>query len=156
MPTYTIRQKIIQALYLVIATTVDPDTNAPVWNNILKENLDDISNEQLPAVGLSEGDEEVLDELYPSITKKLSVFIEFRFENKYGVDIYESFNYYLGVLQKILFTEKNLAGYSYDIQEVGNTPRIVDRNDELPGGVIMIDIYYKHINGNPFASIYGA
>ena len=146
----TIRQRIVEALYAILPTITDPDDNTKiVFNNVLRDNLDGVDVDQLPAVGVDEGEEEVVDYINPFVGKKLRVYVEFRFEND-GVDVYERFNYYLGVLQNALLDNHNLAGLSYDVQEVGNSPRIADRDDTLPGGVLMIDIYYRHLNGNPF------
>lgn len=157
-PKLTIRQRIIDNLFGYLENMTDPNTGTPVWNNILKENLDDIDALQLPAVGLEEGDETVTDVMFPCIMKTLRVFVEFRFENllnggEKGVDVYTKFNYYLGVLQSRLFNDKTLGGLAYDIQEVANTPRIADRTDPRPGGALIIDIRYKHNNTNPYDSL---
>jgi len=150
MANNTIRQNIIGYLYDLLKATADPVTGLALFNNVLKENLDDIDATQLPAVGMEEGEEEVIGEMYPCITKRLSIAVDFKFENKRGVDVYDEFNYYLGVLQNTLFVDRTMGSNGYDIQERGNAPQIMDRNDKRPGGVMYLEVYYKHRTADPY------
>jgi hypothetical protein len=150
----TIRQQLIDALYAKIGECKDPDNaDGLVWNLVTRNNLDDVEVTQMPAVGIEEGEEEVFDQMWPVLHKRLPVFIEFRFQNEYGVDVYDKFNYYLGVLQRTLLPEKNLGGIAYDLQERGNAPRIVDKNDNFPGGVLILELLYKVRNDDPYTKL---
>lgn len=153
MAAKTIRQQILAYLETLMKDMTDPETDDRVWNNVVKENLDDLDAVQLPALGIEEGDEEPTSVMNPCILKTLRVFIEFRFENKIGVDVYDQFNYYLGILQYRLLPDNTVGGFAYDIKEAGNSPRIVDRNDPRPGGVLILDIHYRHRRDNPYVAV---
>lgn len=153
MALKTVRQNIIDSLYSRMDNMTDPETGEVIWNSVLKDDLEGVEFTQLPALGLYEGDEDTTDVMWPCLLKTLRVFIEFKFGNDIGIDVYDRFNYYLGVLQKTLLVDKNVGGYAYDIQEAGNTPRIVDRNDPLPGGVLIVDIRYRVRNDSPYQII---
>lgn len=153
MSTKTIRQQIIDALFARIEGLQDYDTSALVFNTVGKFELGDLNFDQLPACSLYEGEEATDDNVNQWITKILRVFVEFRYNHDTGLDVYDEYNYYLGQLLYGLMQEKRLgtAPYlNYDIQEVSNSPRISDRNDDMPGGVVILDIFYRIGNYNPF------
>jgi hypothetical protein len=152
----TVRQRIIGELYDRLANCRDPTTGNLVFNKVVKEDLDETSAQELPIVGFEESEETQAEYLYPFVRKQLSISVEYRFANKKGVDVYDEFNYYLGVLQKTLLTVQNGTGawaYAEDVSEVGNTPRIVSRNDNRPGGCLVLLIKYRHYNGDPYRGI---
>lgn len=153
MASKTVRQNIIDSLYTIVSEMVDPEDLTSIWNNYLKDNLDDIDYAQLPAVGIEEGDEEVEAMMWPCVQKVLKVYIHFKFSVKEGLDVYNTFNYYLGIMQYHLFKDLTVGGYAYNIKEVGNAPEIIDYNDNLPGGVLMVEIYYKHRHDDPYTAL---
>jgi hypothetical protein len=65
-----------------------------------------------------------------------------------GVDPQRKFAYYLGHLQKVVFSDHTAGGIVYDVQEVGST-RSFSRSDDTPVGVLMADIFYRHRRDDP-------
>jgi hypothetical protein len=151
MATKTIRQLWIEEIYRILREMTYPEEGT-VWQKVLRSDLEDIDVTELPACAVDEGDEERLENMFPFVQKCTKIFIEFRFENKRGTDPYDKFNFYLGLLQKALFNDRTLGGYAYNIDEIGNSPRIVDRGDTRPGGVLMLEIYWKVRNTDPYTN----
>ncbi len=154
--TLTIRQQIVNALFEKLeALSRYDDPSSLVFNSVGRFELGDISYHQLPAVSLYEGEEATDDNTNQWITKILRVFIEFRFAHQTGLDVYDEYNYYLGELLYGLMQQRKLGVaphyLNYDIQERGNSPRIADRNDDQPGGVLILDVYYRIGNYNPYS-----
>jgi hypothetical protein len=150
-PPKTIKQQIITNLYgLLPGMEVD---GRRVWNLITKErDLASATNLEMPAVGIEVGDEETIDLLWPCLNKRVRVFIPFKFSPVMGLDVYDTFDYYLGLLQYRLLADKSIAGLAIDIHEAGNSPEIADRQDPRPGGVLYVDILYRVRNDDPYRS----
>ena len=150
-PPRTIKQQIIANLYALLpGMQVD---GRRVWNLVTKErDLSTTANLELPAVGIETGDEETIDVMWPCLNKRLRVFIPFKFSPTMGLDVYDTFDYYLGLLQHRLLVDKTIGGLAIDIHEAGNSPEIADRQDPRPGGVLYVDILYRVRNDNPYLS----
>lgn len=150
-PPKTVKQLIVANLYgMLPGMTVD---GKRVWNLVTKErDLNTVQALELPAVGIEVGEEETIDVMWPILNKRLRVFIPFKFSNTAGLDVYDTFDYYLGLLQHRLLSDKTIGGLAIDIHEAGNSPEIADRQDQRPGGVLYVDILYRVRNDDPYRS----
>lgn len=149
----TVRQTMLDALFDKLKNMQDPHTGIPLWNGVVRGGLEDVETTTMPVVGMEESDEEVMDVTWPQLHRRLSVIVAFVFQRKHGEDVYDKFNYYLGALQYWILQDRQLGGVSYDVQEVSNSPRIVDKSDNYPGGQLLIDLYYKVRNDNPYSKL---
>lgn len=107
----------------------------------------------VPCFSMQQGPEQTIETLYPSITKIMTVYFEFRFQRILNVDSLVTFHYYLGKLQARLFGTRDnitLGGLALDVQEIGNNPEIDDQDDPMPGGLLMAQVKYRHYNGDPY------
>jgi hypothetical protein len=154
-PVRTIRQQVLDALFEQLKTARDPSTGEPVFNRVAKEDLDILEAQEFPAAGIEEGEEEVAEDAWPCVRKRLTVFVEFRFHNKRGVDVFDDFNYYLGIVQKTLLyrTESNGLLLADAISEAGSVPRIADRSDNRPGGCLVLSVQYRHVTHDPYVRL---
>lgn len=150
MHEQTIREKILDQFEILLETMQD-DNGDPLWNYNERGNLDALTNIQLPAMGMEEGDEEIISQIGSKIDKILRIFFNFKFQNEMEVDVYTTFNYYLGRLQQKLLAKKNLGDYTINVSEAGSSPEIADKDDPQPGGILFIDVHYRHINANPYS-----
>lgn len=151
-PMRTIRQRILDALFEQLKTARDPVTQESVFNRIVKEDLDVVDAQDFPIAGIEEGEEEVVEDAWPCVRKRLTLFVEFRFQNRIGIDVFDQFNYYLGIVQKTLLyrSESNGLLLADAISEAGSVPRIADRNDDRPGGCLVLSLQYRHVTHDPY------
>lgn len=151
-PMRTIRQQILDALFEQLKTARDPVTQESVFNRIVKEDLDVVDAQDFPIAGIEEGEEEVVEDAWPCVRKRLTLFVEFRFQNRIGIDVFDQFNYYLGIVQKTLLyrSESNGLLLADAISEAGSVPRIADRNDDRPGGCLVLSLQYRHVTHDPY------
>lgn len=148
--TDTVRERIVEALLKLLAEAQDRD-GKKLFNYCERGNLDEVRGAQLPAVALEEGDEEVFDLMFPYQMKRLNMFVEVRFSASRGVDAFKQFNYYLGELQRLLFTDHTMNGLTYNVQENGNNVEVESRSDPSPGGVLIIYVDYRHLQNDPYS-----
>ena len=150
----TLRQKIINDFKEAIDMMVDPDTNERVWATVLQGSIDTVVGVSCPAIGLSEGSEDVDYSMYPMVTKTLRLYVDFKIRRKLDENAYEVFNKYLGLLQKDLL---DLGSYdnivkrnNIAVREVTNGNNILTQNDTFVIGNLVIDVEYRHKQGDPY------
>jgi hypothetical protein len=151
-PVRTVRQQILDALFEQLKNARDPVTQESAFNKVVKEDLDIVDVSQFPIAGMEEGEEDVIEDAWPCVRKRLTIFVEFRFQNRIGIDVFDDFNYYLGIVQKTLLyrSESNGLLLADAISEAGSVPRIVDRNDNRPGGCLVLSLQYRHVTHDPY------
>lgn len=150
----TLRQQIINDFKEALHNMVDPDTNKKVWATVVQGAIDTYTGVQCPAVGLSEGNEDVDYSMYPMVTKTIRLYVDFKILRKMDENAYEVFNKYLGLLQKDLL---DLGSYdniikrnNIAVREVTNANEILTQNDTFVIGNLVIEVEYRHKQGNPY------
>lgn len=150
----TLRQQIINDFKEALRNMVDPDTNKKVWATVVQGAIDTYNGVQCPAVGLSEGNEDVDYSMYPMVTKTIRLYVDFKIIRKLDQNAYEIFNKYLGLLQKDLL---DLGSYdnivkrnNIAVREVTNANEIMTQNDTFVIGNLVIEVEYRHKQGNPY------
>jgi hypothetical protein len=149
-PNRTIRQRIKDYIYDKLKSMTKDGLD--VWQDVMLSAVDDIGNINRPCVGFYALDEENVAWTNNRTTRNLQFVIEFRFAPEENLDVYDLFEYYLGLLQAELFTDHTLGGLAYHIQELSNVPRIVSLDDPSPGGDMVILIQYTTSITNPYTS----
>ena len=147
----TIREQIIETVFITLSDMKN-EREEDLWNFKLRDNLDNIVETALPAFGIEEGEEAQIQLLYPCVEKILDVMIHFQFRNLSGEDAYEKYNDYLGLLQEAILGDRTVNNLAFNLTEVGNNPQILDRTDPRPGGMLMIEIMYRHREADPYTS----
>lgn len=150
----TLRQQIINDFKEALTKMVDPDTNKAVWVTVVQGAIDTYTGVQCPAVGLSEGSEDVDYSMYPMVTKTIRLYVDFKILRKMTENAYEIFNKYLGLLQKDLL---DLGSYdniikrnNIAVREVTNANNILTQNDTFVMGSLVIEVEYRHKQGDPY------
>lgn len=148
----TVRESLVKALQNIVACITN-DEGELVFNNVYRGNLDADKSIAFPAVGLEEGEEETIDLMFPKIDKRLRIIIHFKFTKNVDVDLSSDFNYYLGQLQNVVFNDLSIGGFGFNIQEIGNVTEMENRFDKRPGGALIVEVSYRHVNGDPFTKV---
>lgn len=150
--TKTVQQRIIDEI-MARLTAMTGDDGTPLFNNIKQGDPATWSALTYPGCGVDMGHEKTSGLIYPFTDKFLPIFLEFRFNNEMSVDVYDLYRYYLGKLQRrFLGTDDalTLGGLTTDVLETGSSPSIEGRNDPSPGGVLMLEVHYRHVQGDPY------
>lgn len=150
----TLRQQILNDFKEAINNMVYPETGKKIWVTILQGEIDSVNGVNCPCIGISEGSEDVDYSMYPMVTKTLRVYLEFKTVRKMDENAYEVFNRYLGYLQKDLL---DLGSYdniikrnNIAVREVTNSNDIRTQNDPFVMGSLVIEIEYRHKQGDPY------
>ena len=150
----TLRQQIINDFKEALEKMVDPETNKALWVSILQGEIEDTNGVNCPAVGLSEGSEDVDYSMYPMVTKTLRLYVNFKILRNVDENAYEIFNKYLGYLQKDLL---HLGSYdnivkrnNIAVREVTNANDIYTQNDTFVMGSLVLEVEYRHKQGDPY------
>lgn len=148
----TLRQKIIARMIELLEAIEHPETGA-LFANVLRGDLSDYDISNGAAAGVDEGDEETIDQMHPALMKQLRVYVHFKcIPLQDGVDPYDLFNYYLGELQSKIVGQDKYPNLVIDCQEAGSRPNVAT-DDPEPGGVLILDVKYRHKNGDPYTRI---
>jgi hypothetical protein len=149
----TVLQRIVNELIERVRSMKD-DENNQLWNRVVYGKVGSLPTTWYPIVGLEQGPEETVDEMFPIITKEVTLFLEFRFRSVPDVESADTFRYYLGRLQERLFSadenDFTLGGLSINVQEEGSNPEIEDATDTSPGGILIFKVSYRHKKGDPY------
>lgn len=149
----TVLQRIITEMQSRIRGMVDED-GAVVWNNPDKEGpVQGINALAFPLCTLMQGPETTHSALWPFVDKVIRLFIEFRFQRRFDVDSFDTYRYYLGKLQQRLVGSQDnitMGGLTINVTEVGANPEIESQADTSPGGMLMIDVHYRHYINDPY------
>lgn len=147
----TVKQRIMLALDEALqAMQVDGED---VWRRTYHGLLDELDNTVNPCASIDFGNEDMLNNTFPCSTYRLPVFIQWKFTGQRGLDEYDMYLYYLGMIQLAMLGEHNLGpapGYSYDVREMDNAHTIIGVEDASPGGYLNIEVHYKTRTHNPY------
>lgn len=153
----TVLQRILDEQMQRLADLED-ENGKPVFNHVLGGDISSRPEMEYPVVGVDQGDEEVVSQMWPFIDKNVTITYDFRFlpqSEQDDVDVYDLFRYYLGKLQERLFGSVEnitLGGLTINVQEAGSNPQIEGIDDPSPGGVLIATITYRHVNGDPYTT----
>ena len=149
----TVLQRVVDELVIRITAMVD-ENGDKLWNSVGRGALPSPNALALPAIGIVQGPEQTIHDLWPHTEKIVSIFLEFKFGRVLNVDSDDIFKYYLGKLQARLFGAKDnltLGGLlAANVTETGSNPEIEDKNDPVPGGLLMLQVHYRHWTADPY------
>lgn len=147
---FTIRQRIIHEMQEILRNMTDGDGSLPVWRATFVGDPFDRDNKNAPFASLDEGTEDVI-EMYGGCTRKsLPVLIHFRFNALKGVDEFDLFKYYLGLIQKAFLSLHEDHPLIRDVREDSNSHTILNTTDAYPGGTVVFVVEYDHARHDPY------
>lgn len=148
-----LRSRITDEILAVLSAALfDPDEpDAGLLFSVCKMgNLEDIAVRETPGCALEEGDEEVTELLYEVNDKTMRLFVNFKVVKVKGIDQQDLINYYFArIVQLLVTTHAHSVELANDIREAGNSIQTNGSYDPEPGGIVSLDVDYRHARGDP-------
>lgn len=151
-----VRERIIAALQTLFnARDAAVDGELVTWERVGRAPLGDDTSRFSAVCAVLEGREIVIKSAAPVITRRLEVAIEFEVKPYAAEEPAIFLNEVLADIQKTYAGDLQLGGLCLNMQETSNETDIESDGDRRVGGIVSLEITYRHMHADPAALLGG-